>query len=80
MSHLKSLKLTAAVPARASADPVVRSREKMIAALVEQKQMAEAKIAGQVPLTSQRRACHRLPHLSRSPGDFGQRLIRAAKP
>lgn len=48
MSHLKSLKLTAAVPARASADPVIRSRDKMIAALIEQKQMAEARIAGQV--------------------------------
>jgi hypothetical protein len=48
MSHLKALKLTSAVPVRASADPVVRTREKMIAALTEQKQMAEAKIAGQV--------------------------------
>lgn len=47
MSHLKALKLTSAVPIRASADPVQRSREKMIAALAEQKQMAEAKIAGQ---------------------------------
>ena len=47
MSHLKALKLTSAVPVRASADPVVRAREKMIAALAEQKQMAEAKIAGQ---------------------------------
>ncbi|MNK99332.1 hypothetical protein D3C87_1197220 [compost metagenome] len=47
MSHLKALKLTSAVPARATADPVQRSREKMIAALAEQKQMAEAKIAGQ---------------------------------
>ncbi|MGY5808451.1 DUF6641 family protein [Rhizobium sp. LEGMi198b] len=48
MSHLKGLKLAQAVPVRASADPVARSREKMIAALIEQKQMAEAKIAGQV--------------------------------
>ncbi|WP_309578288.1 MULTISPECIES: DUF6641 family protein [Rhizobium/Agrobacterium group] len=47
MSHLKALKLTSAVPFRASVDPVQRSREKMIAALSEQKQMAEAKIAGQ---------------------------------
>jgi len=47
MSHLKALKLTSAVPVRAAADPVQRSREKMIAALAEQKQMAEAKIAGQ---------------------------------
>lgn len=48
MSHLKALKLTSAVPARASADPVLRAREKVAAALVEQKQMAEAKIAGQI--------------------------------
>lgn len=47
MSHLKALKLTSAVPVRASLDPVQRSREKMIAALAEQRQMAEAKIAGQ---------------------------------
>lgn len=47
MSHLKGLKLASAVPVRASADPVQRSRDKMIAALAEQKQMAEAKIAGQ---------------------------------
>lgn len=47
MSHLKALKLTSAVPVRASGDPVQRSREKMIAALAEQQQMAEAKIAGQ---------------------------------
>lgn len=47
MSHLKALKLTSAVPVRATVDPVQRSREKMIAALAEQKQMAEAKIAGQ---------------------------------
>ncbi|TAA56032.1 hypothetical protein [Shinella sp. JR1-6] len=47
MSHLKALKLASAVPVRAAVDPVQRSREKMIAALAEQKQMAEAKIAGQ---------------------------------
>lgn len=47
MSHLKALKLTSAVPVRAAADPVQRAREKMIAVLAEQKQMAEAKIAGQ---------------------------------
>lgn len=47
MSHLKALKLTSAVPVRAAADPVQRSREKMVSALAEQKQMAEAKIAGQ---------------------------------
>ncbi|HAU78900.1 DUF6641 family protein [Agrobacterium tumefaciens] len=47
MSHLKALKLTSAVPVRAAVDPVQRSREKMIVALAEQKQMAEAKIAGQ---------------------------------
>jgi hypothetical protein len=38
-------KLTCAVPVRPSNDPVQRAREKMIAALVEQKQMADAKIA-----------------------------------
>jgi hypothetical protein len=47
MSHLKGLKFTSAAPARASADPVVRAREKMIAALAEQRQMVVAKIAGQ---------------------------------
>ncbi len=47
MSHLKALKLSSAVPVRASVDPVHRSREKMIAALSEQKQMAEARIAGE---------------------------------
>lgn len=48
MSHLKALKLTSAVPVRATVDPVQRAREKMITSLAEQKQMAEAKIAGQV--------------------------------
>lgn len=47
MSILKSLKLTTAQPVRASNDPVERARNKMIAALVEQKAMAEAKLAGQ---------------------------------
>lgn len=47
MSHLKALKLTSAVPSRATNDPVQRAREKMIAALAEQKLMAEAKITGQ---------------------------------
>jgi hypothetical protein len=47
MSHLKALKLTQAIPVRTSADPVQRSRDKMISALAEQKQMAEAKIASQ---------------------------------
>lgn len=47
MSHLKALKLASAVPVRAAADPVQRAREKMIATLAEQKQMVEAKIAGQ---------------------------------
>jgi hypothetical protein len=47
MSHLKALKLASAVPVRSAADPVQRAREKMIAVLAEQKQMAEAKIAGQ---------------------------------
>ncbi|QRY67975.1 hypothetical protein JVX98_27135 [Ensifer sp. PDNC004] len=47
MSHLKALKLTSAVPVRATVDPVQRAREKMVATLAEQKQMAEAKIAGE---------------------------------
>lgn len=47
MSHLKALKLVSAVPVRAAVDPVQRAREKMITALAEQRQMAEAKIAGQ---------------------------------
>ncbi len=47
MSHLKALKLTSAVPVRAAVNPVQRAREKIIAALAEQTQMAEAKIAGQ---------------------------------
>lgn len=47
MSHLKALKLTSAVPVRATIDPVQRAQEKMIATLTEQKQMAEANIAGQ---------------------------------
>ena len=48
MSLLKALKLANAVPVRATIDPVQRAREKMIATLAEQKQMAEAKVAGQV--------------------------------
>ena len=48
MSHLKALKFASAVPVRTTTDPVQRAREKMIATLAEQKQMAEAKIAGQV--------------------------------
>ncbi|WEJ32731.1 DUF6641 family protein [Devosia sp. SD17-2] len=47
MSILKTLKLTTAQPVRASNDPVERARNKVIAALAEQKAMAEAKIAGQ---------------------------------
>ncbi|WMT87027.1 hypothetical protein NO932_00035 [Pelagibacterium sp. 26DY04] len=47
MSILKTLKLTSAQPARTSNDPVERARNKVIAALAEQKAMAEAKIAGQ---------------------------------
>lgn len=47
MSILKSLKLTTAQPIRTSNDPVERARNKVIAALAEQKAMAEAKIAGQ---------------------------------
>lgn len=47
MSILKSLKLTTAQPVRTSNDPVERARNKVIAALAEQKAMAEAKLAGQ---------------------------------
>lgn len=47
MSILKSLKLTTAQPVRTSNDPVERARNKVIAALAEQKVMAEAKLAGQ---------------------------------
>ena len=47
MSILKTLKLTTAQPVRASSDPVERARNKVIAALTEQKAMAEAKLAGQ---------------------------------
>jgi hypothetical protein len=46
MSILKSLKLATAVPFRSSNDPVERARNKVIAALAEQKAMAEAKLAG----------------------------------
>jgi len=46
MSHLKALKLANAEPARLPADPIERARETVIAALCEQKAMAEAKIAG----------------------------------
>lgn len=47
MSILKKLTLTTALPVRASNDPVERARNKVIAALAEQKAMAEAKLAGQ---------------------------------
>lgn len=47
MSILKTLKLATAQPVRTSNDPVERARNKVIAALAEQKAMAEAKIAGQ---------------------------------
>ena len=47
MSILKNLTLTTAQPVRANADPVQRARQKVIAALAEQKAMAETKIAGQ---------------------------------
>lgn len=47
MSILKKLTLTTAQPVRASNDPVERARNKVIAALVEQKAMVEAKLAGQ---------------------------------
>lgn len=47
MSILKTLKLASAQPVSASNDPVERARNKIIAALAEQKAMAEAKLAGQ---------------------------------
>ena len=47
MSILKTLKLTTAQPVRTSNDPVERARNKVIAALAEQKAMAEAQLAGQ---------------------------------
>ena len=47
MSILKTLKLTTAQPVRTSNDPVERARNKVIAALAEQKAMVEAKLAGQ---------------------------------
>lgn len=47
MSILKTLRLTTAQPVRTSNDPVERARNKVIAALAEQKAMAEAKLAGQ---------------------------------
>lgn len=46
MSILKTLKLTTAQPERNTNDPVERARNKVIAALAEQKAMVEAKIAG----------------------------------
>ncbi len=47
MSHLKGLKFASAIPSTASSDPVTRARDKVVVALIEQKHMAEAKIAGQ---------------------------------
>ncbi|MDY8110780.1 DUF6641 family protein [Fulvimarina sp. 2208YS6-2-32] len=47
MTHLKALKLATAEPMNAQADPVKRTRAKVIEALAEQKRAAEAKIAGE---------------------------------
>lgn len=47
MAHLKALKLASAEPVATQADPVKRTRNKVMEALVEQKRAAEAKIAGQ---------------------------------
>lgn len=44
---LKSLKLTTAVPVRASNDPTLRARQKVIEGLADQRKLVEAKIAGQ---------------------------------
>lgn len=71
MSHLKALKLTSAVPVRATVDPVQRAREKMVAALGEQKQMAEAKITGKL---------FTLIHMVRRKNAEGQRVeVEASK-
>jgi len=47
MSILHSLKLTAALPARASTNPVERARQKVIEGLTIQRSMVDAKLAGQ---------------------------------
>jgi hypothetical protein len=47
MSILKSLKLANAKPVRTSDNPAERVRDKVISTFIEQKTMAEAKIAGQ---------------------------------
>ncbi|MEF2554277.1 hypothetical protein VQ042_23640 [Aurantimonas sp. A2-1-M11] len=47
MAHLKTLKLASAKPVATQADPVKRTRNKVMEALAEQKRVAEAKIAGQ---------------------------------
>lgn len=65
MSHLKALKFAAAVPSAQSNDPVKRARDKVIAALTEQKQMAEAKLAGQVFAPT---------HVVRRKNEAGQRV------
>lgn len=65
MSHLKGLKFAAVVPSAPSNDPVKRARDKVIAALAEQKQMAEAKIAGQA---------FALTHVVRRKNEEGQRV------
>jgi hypothetical protein len=65
LSILKTLKLTTAQSVRTSNDPVERARNKVIAALAEQKAMAEAKLAGQ----------HYAPtHLIWRKNDDGQRV------
>lgn len=47
MAHLKTLKLASATPAYAQADPVKRTRDKVVEALAEQKRAIVAKLAGQ---------------------------------
>jgi hypothetical protein len=48
MSVLKTLKLSAAVPAASANDPVSRAREKLLGQLAEQKSMAGATLEGRL--------------------------------
>lgn len=65
MSHLKNLKLASVSASTMSGDPIVRAREKVVAGLLEQKRMAEAKIAGE-PFTA--------THVVRQKNAEGQRV------
>jgi hypothetical protein len=48
MSVLKTLKLSAAVPATSANDPLSRAREKLLGQLAEQKNMVSATLEGQL--------------------------------